>query len=523
MECALDDLLSEADPIDGIPPDDRDVDSSGLLASRSNEECLEGAHDDSISEVDTSEGIRHDDRDVDISGVMASSSNEDDLECALDSLVSEASPSEGIPHGDRDVDMSGVLASSSNDGSNASDIDRLANVDAQEPRHKALSGRGMHFKRRVQDVLVAARLPKKARHHLQRHIDSCTKAHTQEHEAHVALQNAWDGTRLRYGDMATQVDDVGNRKQWNAWDLNASIKLGFEQVGATNTTDAMRSTHSPHIAAEAIAHASTQSTDRQIKQLFQSIARGSRKVDHLFLERASDATPIDVAFGSMERLLCHSARYFKKDDVTKKWELYSYDAAKSINLKCKGGVLEVFAQTLKMVWWESARHATSYKGADDKILRVEMPAVKPVYLSSTSTSSIFDAVDQAFSGLALDELKRMTEYISWIALAMPADSAASTQRMKAFVQSSIAEHNASAGHKGKLLWFESHCLCHMLMNILKHVLKLSILVPRMYAISYTFRFPPRYNRLLKILQYKIEHDLVSGGPRVLVVESAPSV
>ena len=72
------------------------------------------------------------------------------------------------------------------------------------------------------------------------------------------------------------------------------------------------------------------------------------------------------------------------------------------------------------------------------------------------------------------------------------------------------EHD-SEDMPGKLLLVDLICFSHVLMGALVKTFALNQVVPRCYALNFTFRFPPRYNRLVKLLRDAIDKDLRELG------------
>ena len=91
------------------------------------------------------------------------------------------------------------------------------------------------------------------------------------------------------------------------------------------------------------------------------------------------------------------------------------------------------------------------------------------------------------------------------------DSAASLVRMRSFVQAKIGEHNKSSGDSGKFLSFDGWCFGHILMGIVVKTFRLRQAIPRCYSLNFTFRFGPRYNRLVLLLRVSLEKDFLNGG------------
>ena len=73
-----------------------------------------------------------------------------------------------------------------------------------------------------------------------------------------------------------------------------------------------------------------------MSEFLDSLKNASRKIDSLYIERALDATPIDIEFGGLQDVLMESSR-FRYLDGQGKWQLLSWDSARKLKLRCKTG------------------------------------------------------------------------------------------------------------------------------------------------------------------------------------------
>jgi hypothetical protein len=129
----------------------------------------------------------------------------------------------------------------------------------------------------------------------------------------------------------------------------------------------------------------------------------------------------------------------------------------------------------------------------------------------------------------MESLFKMNESIPWIMLVLVGDMASSNVRLKAHVENMVLAHNARNKEaerlevlgvtddppvvckRGRCLFVDVFCLGHVFIGIIVKTFKLQQLIPRCYSISFTFRFPPRFNKLLKVLRIRILNDLLNGG------------
>ena len=70
-----------------------------------------------------------------------------------------------------------------------------------------------------------------------------------------------------------------------------------------------------------------------VKEWIGDVESGRRIVKWLYVERAADATPIDVEFGDLEHLLISASR-FRHCNGDGTWTLVSNEVAKKLKLRC---------------------------------------------------------------------------------------------------------------------------------------------------------------------------------------------
>lgn len=299
----------------------------------------------------------------------------------------------------------------------------------------------------------------------------------------------------------------------NAWNVDVSVKLGFEALGARHTFAERTHTHNRHLATEVVSFVAQWKMQGTTMDFVDRVLEGSRKLTFLYVLRAFDATPIEVEHGHLEEQLFNASRY-KFLDQDGQWRLVSAQEAKRLKLRCKRGVLELLAQSATIAWEEEASLTDGrYEGHASRpmALRVEQPSLPPVFLERGNASTELSALDEALPAFSIAKLKALTAKVPWVMLHLVGDSAASNQRLKAFVELEAHNHNITSDHAGKLLVVDSGCIGHILVGILVKTFQLSKTIPRCYNLSYTFRFPPRYNRLLRVVRLRIEYDLLTGG------------
>jgi len=292
-----------------------------------------------------------------------------------------------------------------------------------------------------------------------------------------------------------------------------------------------------------------------------SLKDGRLQLASLYIQRALDASPVEVEFGSLQDILMEASRY-RHLDGEGRWHLLGYAEARQLKLKCRTGetqrqkhnhiirvsmvmthggltlglciscrplgvagghiegaslgqlgvtcllvspagspgVLELLAQSTKLVWQEGKN-----------IERVEQPICAPCFIQRANASTELHALEQALPGLDLQSLTDLTQYVPFIILAIVGDKAAANIRLKSHLLGQVLKHNATGKAKGKLLMLDIFCIGHVLVGIFVKVFSLTALIPKCYALNFVFKFPYKYNRLVKIIRNKIEQDLVTGG------------
>jgi len=80
----------------------------------------------------------------------------------------------------------------------------------------------------------------------------------------------------------------------------------------------------------------------------------------IYVEKAWDATPIEVELGAMEEDLCRVAKY-RFLDADKTWTLIPWEQAKQLKLRTRQGTLQLLAQTLRLAWTEDLNSIIVYE------------------------------------------------------------------------------------------------------------------------------------------------------------------
>jgi len=319
---------------------------------------------------------------------------------------------------------------------------------------------------------------------------------------HLALQSAWDRTRALAGD--TTAPGAKQDKHANCWNAPAITRIAFENLGQAQTAAARSDTHNTEVAVEAVSWVAKACSRRYLHEL-----AASPPGPWLYIEKAWDATPVDVEFDEAGLPLLEASRYRWCDEAGN-WKLIPYEQARALKLRCRHGVVEMLAQSLKLVWPHEAHLVDARYPAGKLVDRVEEVIVPPVFLERATAANQFAALEDVFPDMNLETLFKMAKSTKFILLALPGDNAASNVRLKAHVVKLVGEFNASSTH-GKILTLDIICGTHIIMGFIVRTFRLSSLIPRCYSLNFTMRFPPRYNKLVKLLRTMIEKDLLNGG------------
>ena len=323
------------------------------------------------------------------------------------------------------------------------------------------------------------------REYLAAHSETCD---------HGNLKRSFDTQRLHAGDL---VGDDASCRHSNAWNVEAVVKLAMESVGAIQSH---RDSHNQHLTTEIVSFAAKWKLRSLCAEFIEGVKTTALRPQWLFVMRTLDCSPFEVELGRLESLLYEACRYRHKD-TQGNWRLISYEEAKKLRMRCKRGVIELLAGTLKLVWPGEA-------GVEQ-----EKVPLHPVFLMHSNASTMFSAIleDTDVSMINLAELKAMTVHVEWVLLAIMTDSARANDRMKAKIQALFHDHNKTSGHPGKLLFLDLWCNGHSIMRQIIKTFRLTCIIPRLYALNFTFRFPPRYNRLVRIMRSKVERAFLEGG------------
>jgi len=166
-----------------------------------------------------------------------------------------------------------------------------------------------------------------------------------------------------------------------------------------------------------------------------------------------------------------------------------------------------------MVWKEEAsRTEACFSQANERTIveRIEQIILAPTFIQRANASTSFAALEAAIPALSLDAIFEASKSVDNIVLAIVSDMAPANIRMKSWIESRILQHNQTDGH-GKVIFLDLFCVGHVLITIVIRAFALTKLIPKCHSINFTFRFPPKFNRLVRMLRNKIHSDLISGG------------
>jgi hypothetical protein len=191
--------------------------------------------------------------------------------------------------------------------------------------------------------------------------------------------------------------------------------------------------------------------------------------------------------------------------------LVSFEEGRRHKLHCKHGVVEVMAQTVRLVWEEAAELTDNRVAPQGNVYRVEEPVIAPRILENTQASTLMSGLDDAMPSLSFQQLQRLSTILKFIVLVLGSDGASSNVRLKAYVANLVLEHNKFALTTGRILLLDVVCATHILTRAVIQTFRYQQIIPRCFSMSFCMKFPPRYNRFLRILQETVERDLLSGG------------
>ena len=143
--------------------------------------------------------------------------------------------------------------------------------------------------------------------------------------------------------------------------------------------------------------------------------------------------------------------------------------------------------------------------------RREQLVARPVFVEDTKGSTTYAALHAAFPMLSLSSVFEMCERVRYVVLVLGADNASSNARCKHFIASLCKQHESASSTCGRVLLIDAVCTAHIFSRIVVATFRLTRVIPRVYALAFTCRFPPRYNRLLRAMSHLIHQDLLQGG------------
>ena len=271
----------------------------------------------------------------------------------------------------------GIDVEDSSDGSEA--ISRLPSTP-QPP------GRGRGWRRKsVDEVLSTSKLDGDVRKRLRRARENELRKAAIQETGQLATNLALDNTRLHAGDTVT--DGAQGSKHANTWRPQAVVKLAMESLGQSSTSTSRSLTHNSHTASECVAWCAT----KRWEQIIEDFLRQPPK-DFLYLERAFDASPLDLELAELAERLFRIARFRYLEGG--RWTLIQHEQAQQLKLKCKRGIVEMLAQTIRIAWKEDASYTESRAPPDAMLRRLEKVICRPLFIEAASASNELQAANR---------------------------------------------------------------------------------------------------------------------------------
>ena len=424
------------------------------------------------------------------------------------------------------------------------DIVELARKEADAPRPCAPPPPCRDPALAVDRALSVARtLPwgperKKLTHKLKLHKVMNVKAVAVAQRERIAVATVWNHSSLSRGERLNVKNGVLKRSRdkelrakWQharAWTLQGALKVAFSCIGQMCPKAAgLRKTRREvdAIAGAALAHRHWVHEQGQCTKLH--VQSGTLRMQWLMVERALDATPIKIGFGSMHPHLAPISRYWwrdavkpiavggtkaKSDDALRgnddpSWVVIDYDEYKR---RCKGrepkcGTVELLAQTLRCSWM-------TVSDTGRPIVHAESPIIEPLYLARTNASTLLNALERASPFASLSSLMELSKHVPRICLLVAGDLCSSNGRMKQAIAYKLAMHNAVSVESGGgvILMIDIHCSSHIVHRIVEKIFSLHQFIPRMHAIAFTLSAQSMFSMVLRSLRSIVEHDLRLG-------------
>jgi len=236
-----------------------------------------------------------------------------------------------------------------------------------------------------------------------------------------------------------------------------------------------------------------------------------------WLHWASDSTPVYVAFGMLKCWARPMAKYYWRDSSSAaaghgKWVCLSYEEY----MRRKGGQmpglgsLQLHVTAGQFCWPERVPR----EGLPPLIAINREPLYfAPQFLKSETASVLFDNLDKRQRHLAWDDIVKLSEAVSFIAVSIVTDLAAGNSRMKFNYGELAKTHNdgvdarGTGGHIGIL---ERECLRHRMQTGVVSTFKTEELFPKLHATAWSSRQSGFLAALEKAIYNIVASDMATG-------------
>lgn len=269
------------------------------------------------------------------------------------------------------------------------------------------------------------------------------KENTQLESESVALKNAWNGERLRQGDMVgphLESPEKGSKLHANMWLPSSVLRTAWLQPGKAPKTlrNGLDALTRENAVLTTVSGAACIEQDEWVSQMIDKIvANGESPV---FI-KYYDATPRLVSFGRMQAALFPHARYSWFDGQewhSLKYENYIKQVPRQAQAILQRGTLDILASSLECTWVSKNKLHDSF--------RVCCP---PQVMQNATASCIFSATEDSVPQCSSPAIQVLSRKVPWIIVGEQPDACASNLRKQCETSESFRELPNVLHAKGK--------------------------------------------------------------------------
>ena len=255
----------------------------------------------------------------------------------------------------------------------------------------------------------------------------------------------WNSERIRIGEHVHSSNRTQVKGHPNAWTTEGTLQIAFRRLVATTSKKA-RTTARCLDACSVVAHAYLRKQDQHIAQLKADML--SKPLPWLWIERAWDATPLQVHFGKLTDLIRPMAKILLEGPKHDQQRHRALGTTELRGVQGEERVCRAQPGRPRIPGPESGGHHASVPSGRPGLPRMGCTAAATLHaaiiLANKTTSTLWQALEASLPAFSVSELRKLTANVNLVVLSLCGDLDTVNVRCKLQYMDIVVRHNAMA-------------------------------------------------------------------------------